>query len=49
MEKAQPGHNALPPPRKSVTVFLLDRVHDELRDSMKQSLDGKTATLVQDG
>lgn len=47
MKKARPGYKL--PPRKSVAGYLLDRVHDELRDSMKQSLDGKTATLIQDG
>ena len=32
-----------------IAGHLLDTVHDELKDTMKKELDGKNATLVQDG
>ena len=43
----RPGYKH--PTRKAIAGTLLDTVHDEVCEDMRQSLDGKTATLVQDG
>lgn len=43
----RPGYK--PPSRKLIGGKLLDAVHDQVTEDMKVILDGKTATLVEDG
>ena len=43
----RPGYS--PPNRKTISGDLLDKVSEEMHGKMKKELDGKTATLVQDG
>jgi len=37
------------PSRKQIAENLLDSVYDQLQGGMKELIDGKTGTLVQDG
>jgi hypothetical protein len=43
----RPGYK--PPSRKQIGGTLLDTVHDQVTEDMKAILNGKTATLVEDG
>jgi hypothetical protein len=45
--KMRPGYD--PPTRKQLAETLLDKVHGELKEDMKEALSGKTATLINDG